>query len=340
MSNGGLIIMKKLSIKQVRHLNSKSRAKFAKNQNSNPEKNYHNQAKQLYCPKILSLSENYHESMCFLDEILNYMHDKSSINIFNFKNVNKIGPCALLLLGLYKIAQSNRNKSNPRVKRKFWNNKIFDELSQADFFNLLGIKAEAIPNPLQKNIKVPKFYLLKGKANEPMQTKQIGDFLRKLNIKDTFSAVSEAIKNVINHAYKNQDGDWWLFGEQRGNMLHLIVADLGMGIPTNYRNKDNSFIETIFNKTKEIFSGYKDSDILKIALEYSKSSTNLRNRGNGLPEILAMVKENCELCIYSNHAKCHLQFGKEIAIIELVKPVNGTIIELNLDLRYENDKTN
>lgn len=123
------------------------------------------------------------------------------------------------------------------------------------------------------------------------------------------SGMTEAVANSAEHAYihRRKDGtsipvphDWWIFAREEDNEISVSICDLGIGIP---RSLPQTFPEELatFMKTRR---GRKklDHQMIELALRVGRTRTNKPYRGQGLKDILKVVKEQRvgQLRIYSN----------------------------------------
>jgi len=127
-------------------------------------------------------------------------------------------------------------------------------------------------------------------------------------LKGLFSALSEAMSNSIDHAYKfgiRKDGlkykddshDWWMFSQEHDGSLNVVFCDLGVGIPETISQQRPSLA-----KMMERFGVSKDSEVIKFAAGTGKSRTKKSYRGRGLPQMVKVIKDipDGKLAIFSN----------------------------------------
>lgn len=123
------------------------------------------------------------------------------------------------------------------------------------------------------------------------------------------SGMAEAVANSSEHAYifERPDGlnvvsptKWWLFARKEGDDISLVICDLGVGIPGSlprtWTEDVEAFAKTMIGKKRE------DHQLIKFAMKLGRSRTNLTHRGQGLKDILKVVKTQKvgRLGIFSN----------------------------------------
>lgn len=121
-----------------------------------------------------------------------------------------------------------------------------------------------------------------------------------------FASLSEAIANVINHAYpesesQGNDKKWWMFSQRKGGKLFIAVCDHGIGIPGSLRSKP--YLTDYLRRILVTSRRRMDETLISDAVGSPRTVTRLPYRGKGLPEMLAFVKLLGEgsLSILSQH---------------------------------------
>lgn len=174
-----------------------------------------------------------------------------------------------------------------------------------------------------------------------------------------YNSVSEAATNVANHAYidrrpiKNErcmqenQTKWWTFKaefkdkEEATTGFSVLICDRGVGIPYSLLQKydnpeEKRWTQHLTKGLKKIgrsLTSAKDSDLIKLAIEYGKTRTEANYRGRGLPQIIKTIQTapNAKVRIYSNKGLCELACGPdgEFKInrkIDFKTSILGTII--------------
>ncbi|MEX0161697.1 hypothetical protein MRBLPD1_000151 [Pseudomonas brassicacearum] len=123
------------------------------------------------------------------------------------------------------------------------------------------------------------------------------------------SGMAEAVANSSEHAYLKSyktplpgmaQKKWWLFARQVGDEVAVVICDLGLGIPgtleANWREELASYLKSRQGLKRQ------DHKMIQLAFTVGKTSTQKKNRGKGLKDILKVVKDQKvgALSIYSN----------------------------------------
>jgi hypothetical protein len=159
-------------------------------------------------------------------------------------------------------------------------------------------------------------------------------------------ASPSAMTNSIQHAYESERGDglrgsedlkrWWMFSQERAGMLTVAFCDLGIGIPRSIQNPkqwDRGLVTSLLAQLG--LSQPLESSLIRVALELSRSRTNLPHRGKGLPEILKAVREipSGFLQIYSNQGSYRFRSKDQSERLhDFRDSIGGTMILWELEI--------
>ncbi|WP_257282133.1 hypothetical protein [Endozoicomonas sp. ISHI1] len=160
------------------------------------------------------------------------------------------------------------------------------------------------------------------------------------------AAVSEAVTNVLDHAYPDlkdlkrfADMQWWMICEVVNDELYLAIMDRGVGIPKTLPKK--SWFRDAMKATPEVLSKLvdrnSDAEWIKASLRKGETATQQRERGLGGPTILDLVEKNKTgtLWIFSNSG-IYCRLGGEVySAKDSHNSINGTIVQWNIRLRDE-----
>ncbi len=130
-----------------------------------------------------------------------------------------------------------------------------------------------------------------------------------------FVGVTEAMTNVHHHAYikpsehckvadycrkdAENGGGWWMFSQKKDGYLHVVICDLGVGIPGSLPERRPKLVERLLS----LGQGDKDSKYIEHAVEDSVSRTRKHHRGKGLGQIVNGLLEHSQdsnILIHSN----------------------------------------
>lgn len=187
------------------------------------------------------------------------------------------------------------------------NDKVAQVLQQIGLCDLLGVVTEVEP----KDDDVVGWRYAQGSQVEGQKYEDIlaeydGEIALALQEK-LFTGITEAMTNVINHAYDltrddglNVDDDakeWWMFSQEKDGFLSVAFCDLGAGIPRTLPIKHAG----LWNRIKKLGKS-TDADAIDYAVRDSTSRTNEGHRGHGLGQIIRVVESmvGAQVAIYSN----------------------------------------
>jgi len=174
------------------------------------------------------------------------------------------------------------------------------------FFELLHIpKPEDVQN--SKNTRFLPFISgnIENRNDDGLHAKNLREKIEEvagIEIKGhlLFTGLTEAITNVSHHAYKSHNSRksrWWMSGAFDKIQNEVIVSfyDHGLTIPKTLPSSK------YFEKIREWFRFWSDSEKIKAAMKYGRTSTGELARGKGLQDFLAIIRAypNSELKIYS-----------------------------------------
>jgi hypothetical protein len=167
----------------------------------------------------------------------------------------------------------------------------------------------------------------------------------KLQSKDLWRGVTEAVNNTSDHAYEYPridgftgltDVRWWLLTQLRGKMFTAAVCDLGCGYSKTLKPETLEWFTGLPNKL--MGKDNADTRAMQAAMEYGRSRTKLSERGKGSRCALALLEKHGhgELYLLSNSGCLHYECINGVALLKQVTPlafdIKGTIIWWNLHL--------
>lgn len=151
------------------------------------------------------------------------------------------------------------------------------------------------------------------------------------------NAISEAITNVINHAYKPNDvyKKWLLFFciNQKDNNCNIVVSDLGETIP---KTIPKTILDQLKNNIMNLnLSTMKDADLIELATQYRKSQTKAPYRGKGFDDmqLICNTIEGATMSVFSRQGYFLHKTQSELTAKEnFLEPLQGTIIAWSIPL--------
>jgi hypothetical protein len=152
-----------------------------------------------------------------------------------------------------------------------------------------------------------------------------------------FKGASEAISNVVAHAYEmdrtsgypqSKSKAWYMFCREDWGQFFMAICDLGAGIPeTLTRNHPEELINRVLN----MLSGGRiggDADMIEAAMEIARTRTRNEFQGLGLQDFKTVVDglPGASLHIYSNRGAVVYKHGKEVTKRTLSRSIGGTLV--------------
>lgn len=149
-----------------------------------------------------------------------------------------------------------------------------------------------------------------------------------------YSGVSEAMTNVVNHAYTRprQDGlrtssdrDWWMFSTEREGRLVVVICDLGAGIPGTLPYSQDH--RSLWKRLRRSGST-DDGTIIAHAVSESVTRTEQHHRGRGLGQIARVIQsiDNATVSISSNRGFYSRGSTGEVKLGNYQDSIQGTLI--------------
>lgn len=180
--------------------------------------------------------------------------------------------------------------------------KIEHLLNESGFLTLLGVKKRSVAG---RKTGATRFLTYKtgnrliSAAIPKIREELFGeDFKMPDSVKsEVFRALSEAMNNVGEHAYKHKNiknsslrGRWWMGASMslRRNVFSLTFYDAGVGIPKTLPRNHN------WDKIRQVLSlmpGIKpdDGSMIKAAVQIGRTSSGKNNRGKGLMDLHKLI---------------------------------------------------
>lgn len=151
------------------------------------------------------------------------------------------------------------------------------------------------------------------------------------------TAIGEAVINVVNHAYNNEDKykRWFIFLAIRPDICTVIISDLGITIPKSIPTKlSDNVLHRVFNFHS--WGSLTDDIKIEIATQYQKTATELSHRGKGFQDMKAVCDE-IKGSVMLVHSRCGFwakgNYDEERRKKQNYKSlVNGTIISWHIPL--------
>lgn len=305
----------------------------------------------LKLPSVMNFSTNYFSTMQAIQTIRylaarkDYPSHTYKLCFVDFSKIKYISASAALVLTaeLSKWDDAVRQKIRPKVRT--WNKDILTQLDELGFFDLFENKAgfDLEKEKQPSNINFVKY--MKGHLEDDEKTQFLKREIKRIVGEDLgkwtflYSGLSEAITNVVHHAYPDnkgyteQDKKWYLTAsyDRETRIIKVVFYDQGITIPKSL--PDSKLHERILSYLSKlpIAERKRDEQILKAAVEIKRSSTGEEDRGKGLQDLLEFIKQRGEGYLSIMSGKGLYKYSQtnqknEIKSISFPLAVCGTLI--------------
>ncbi|ELY3756178.1 hypothetical protein SMX79_002330 [Cronobacter sakazakii] len=305
----------------------------------------------LTLPSVMNFSSNYHRTMQAIQTIRYLVSRNVFINqcyrlcFVDFSKIKYISASAALVLTaeLSKWDDSVRQRIRPKVKT--WNKNILSQFDELGFFDLFRNKDsfELEKEKEPSNIKFVKY--MKGHLHDDDKTQHLKREIKRLLGADLgkwtflYSGLSEAITNVLHHAYPankgytEKDKKWYLTAsyDSEKKIIKVVFYDQGITIPGSL--PDSKLHEKVLSYLSmlPLAERKRDEQLLKAAVEIKRSSTGEEDRGKGLQDLLEFIKQRGEGYLSIMSGKGLYKYSQEnqkneIKSVNFTLPVCGTLI--------------
>lgn len=303
-------------------------------------------------PPILSFSRSGEETQKFLVRLRQAVDLVRLQNIklyVDFSPIKYIGPAAALcLLAEFDRWQRVGRRKLHAVQVDRWNIHVRRLLQDLGFFDVL--RTAVRPSPVEPGPDADRWIKFRsGDQADGSEIVGLRDDLEKLSWPlrhrlRVYDGLSEALTNVVNHAYPVVPGlpddpalgrRWWLSGsvEQGRSRARMMVLDLGITIPRSLPGTDVwSRIERVLPFLHRVMPTSEDAKLLVAAFMVGRTRTGRRYRGRGLGEILrvAGAHRTNRVRIISGRGMVQWTLEGGFRGEELPFPFLGTLIEWDL----------
>lgn len=242
-----------------------------------------------------------------------------------------------LLHKFQNLKIKSKPSKNPIVKAM-----LFKLFSKLEMHKRIGLSKFELKN---EHPLIDTWYMCYGEdATFDEKYDEIENVLKKhLSSDDYFTinnAISEAVANVIFHAYESEEYKcWMLFVRVTDDSLTIVISDLGQTIPKTVPLRFGEQLKTYFRVSN--FGKILDSELIEYATEYRRSQTNQPNRGKGFADMQAVCEQvkNATMFIYSSKGFWSSRYlepnENEVKVQKLTysTPVKGTIIGWQIPLQ-------
>jgi anti-sigma regulatory factor (Ser/Thr protein kinase) len=276
----------------------------------------------LMVPKILSLKDNYEETVKLISDVREYaLEQYHPVDLF-FNEVEYLEPAALTVLTaeIHRCRNLRKIYGRPAVTGFYPQDpEIYRQLQEIGFFKLLEIRDQVPPvdstNGERTRVVLP--FMTDATVTSERSAwfvDQLAALIQGAVPMDDQSkrylqgAIIEAMKNAGEHAYKSRPKyqalghRWWLtaafdLGQRE---VAILLFDQGVGIPATLE-------PDLLNKLESLTHAEgllpRDSLMIEIATRPGESSTRQAGRGQGFRTMRKFVDacDDGDLIVYSNH---------------------------------------
>ena len=294
------------------------------------------------CPEHLSLEEDHEGVLKLIREIRRRSGRRRNERTYiDFTPIRTVSPSGALVLaaeldrwnslpGRSRFRRADTNKWAPSVRRL---------LGQMGFFELLGL--DHLPDTAAGGARYIKFRSgtrVDGAAFEELRTLDLEPVVSVPKTKLLFAAVTEAMTNVVHHAYKTADPGpmkWWLSAAHQGGEIAILIYDQGAGIP-------KTLPLTLGERARDLLPddwATHDGKMIEAAHSLSKSGTREPHRGSGLGrDVRRYIEEHeglGEYRVISGRGEYTVPAGKDAEgqVKSHPRALQGTLIEWRLTLQ-------
>ena len=249
------------------------------------------------CPSDFSLESNFEGVVGVLDRIRGQSRrQRNERTYIDFREIRTISPSAALVLAAELDRWNNELLVKIRKARlhavdvEDWDPNVRRLLSDMGFFELLQVswpQTEPANNGSSSRLSFVKFrtgHQVDGKEIDDLRSADLEPFVGVPNRYHLYAAVTEAMTNVVHHAYpssaKPATPNWWLSASRNAESGECVIMiyDQGVGIPEtlprNFREQLRSLIPETLTKDH--------ARMIEAAHELKRSSTRQVHRGHGL----------------------------------------------------------
>lgn len=276
----------------------------------------------------------------------------------DFSKLERISTAvAVILTAEYdRMAQFN-NEIPPTVNLDSWSDGVFLKLFQVGFFEVLG-HAPPQKTVMLKDGDLQTMQIIRANDNDDLEKidtslTELGQFLEIPDevIIELNTAISEAISNMIHHAYTNGSPlnyphlkSLWVSAtaNKKNNTLTVVAYDQGASIPITYpRIGRIAKVTRYFKRTLRLepkFEHQNDGTYIRAAMRYGGSRMDQKHRGKGLPQMLDVLKRigTGRMKVYSRGGWCEKTQTGKFNSGSTDCSIGGTLIEWSLELSTNN----
>ena len=268
----------------------------------------------------------------------------------NFDNIARVDNAAALMLAAEIDAWNTRNphRGPLRSHDESWDPDVCQLFDTMGLFKLLQVDRQSLSNPAHASESVFMPFISHSRVDLDEFSRfrksiesEINQPLARRASHYLFAALSEAVTNAVQHAYRGDEKQkWWVSASYKKatGKLSILCYDRGLTIPKTLPHSGKWEVIRGIIGNAGLDLGL-DSDLIKGALMTRRTATRAHYRGHGLPQLMNFIDEvnMGALTIYSRrgkviYSKNEIEKQGKYSHESLSKPIEGTLIEWNVSL--------
>ena len=274
----------------------------------------------------------------------------------DFKKLRLITPAAALVLAAeYDRAREVTGRRIDVYDLEKWDPLVKSTLLEVGFLALFNIGD--MPSDSASEADQVVLRMRSGRMHDPEQINDLVSSLRQLfpsgmienaaNMMQLYDALTEAVGNVVNHAYPDKGAyvrpavkRWWMTGavDRKAGFTAAAVYDQGVTIPASLPEWErySGVLRRLMTSAGQAFGVFAaskdrrwDGKVIEAAVEESVSSTGKPGRGHGLAQIRAFVDacRSGHLRILSRHGEVVFRPNEKPMVRHHNAAIGGTLVE-------------
>lgn len=255
--------------------------------------------------------------------------------LLDFKKVKKLDAVSTN----YFVHMLHKHSDLPMTGRVSNSNIVRSMFTKLNVHKTLGL-----PEYYCKHQKVNKWLMARGTSSDLTSEYDVIEkaLLEKFGENEDFyvinEAIGEAVNNVIDHAYNQNDihREWLIFLAIENNECNVVISDLGKTIPVSLpetvKDSIEAGIQNIFtvvqNFSVDEWKNIDDAKRIQLASLYRRTETKDKHRGKGFDNMMEVCKQvpEAQLYVYSRKGLWMMKHGKEDKMQSFKTSTKGTII--------------
>ena len=306
-------------------------------------------------PQVFDIFENYEETLAFLLDVRRFFSKGSGRKagrrrawMADFSTIQKLDPASGLLLAAEIDRWCRTTGKKPVSYDYLWPASLRDYFEDAGMFRLLGIEPKTVHSDEQqadglRAISYRSDSLTQGEIADAFRAELeelAGEAIGPRQ--DVYVALSEAMANVVGHAYPSNTRSWspsikrrwWLGGSWQPNerVVTVQIYDHGVGIPRTLPKSAHWF--ELVPLLRKLDPEGTDASLIEAAMQYRRTSTGEQGRGKGMAQMAEWIDRTSQgsLRILSGSGGLTYLPGQPPKKRSLPVDFGGTLIEWKVPL--------